>query len=253
MHRALRGNSLFGFLIAFVVGGLIGAGLACLVGWICGGHGGGGGSGGGGGTVQTLSGSQCPSAPNACGLITLGIGHYDCPSGYTCTSPGGLNGCTSGNPTNACYKLDSSGGYATNGGTCSSGGSGADDCGGSWNPTYVTEDAAGVCDADTPPNSQCPAPVIGENGFYADPSIIGGARLVNGQGQTTLHWQASNSTACSISGDNGFSASGDASGEATATGLTQTTTFTLTCQDGDGGPTGKRSIRVIVDPKYREI
>lgn len=104
------------------------------------------------------------------------------------------------------------------------------------------------CNATVPDNTSCPAPSInGQNGFYAQPSTIG----LNSQ--TTLNWNSSNTTDCSLSGDNGYTYSGGASGSVTVSNLTQTTTFTLTCQDGIGGPTASKSIRVIVDPHYKEI
>lgn len=107
----------------------------------------------------------------------------------------------------------------------------------------------GSCNAAVPSDSECPAPQISQGGFYANPSTVG----VNGQ--TTLYWSSSNATACTISGDNGFSyAGGGASGSAPTGVLSQTTTFTLTCQDGGkDGPTTSATTRVIISPHYKEI
>lgn len=106
----------------------------------------------------------------------------------------------------------------------------------------------GQCNADVPPNSACPPPVIAQGGgFYASPATIGPG------GQTTLHWNASNSTSCSISGDNGFAYSGTTSGSISTGVLSQTTLFTITCENGAGGSSSSASTRVIVDPQYKEI
>ena len=105
-----------------------------------------------------------------------------------------------------------------------------------------------TCNATPPPNSSCPPPTIAQGGgFYASPSIVGT------NGQTTLHWNASNSTGCTISGDNGFSYSGDTSGSVSTGVLAQTTLFTITCENGDEGSSSSASIRVIVNPHYEEI
>jgi hypothetical protein len=106
----------------------------------------------------------------------------------------------------------------------------------------------GSCNATIPDNSQCPAPTIPPgSGFSATPSTIG----VNGT--TTLSWNTSNTTGCTITGDNGFTASGTGSGSVGTGPLTQTTTFTLTCVDGTDGPSSSASLRVIIDPHYKEI
>jgi len=115
---------------------------------------------------------------------------------------------------------------------------------------YVGDDNTGTatCNATPPPNSSCPPPTIAQGGgFYATPSTVGTG------GQATLHWNASNATGCSVSGDNGFSYSGDTSGSISTGALSQTTLFTLTCQNGAGGSSTSASVRVIVDPQYKEI
>lgn len=106
----------------------------------------------------------------------------------------------------------------------------------------------GACNATPPPNSTCPAPSIdATSGFYARPSTVGPGE------QTTLHWNASGSTACTISGDNGFAYSGDTSGAVPSGVIAQTTLFTLTCENGAGGPSASARIRVTFDPHYQEI
>jgi len=107
---------------------------------------------------------------------------------------------------------------------------------------------SGVCNATPPPNSSCPAPNIAQGaGFYSNPSFVAPG------GQSTLVWNAANATACSISGDNGFSYSGDTSGSVPTGALSQTTAFTLVCNNGDEGPSASASLRVILDPRYQEI
>ncbi len=155
-----------------------------------------------------------------------------CAIGLICSSGGGGGGgggtvyandpCTS--PANACGM--------TNAGTIVNNGNGT-----------------GSCSATPPPNSQCPAPSISPGpGFYATPSTLGTG------GSATLTWNTANATDCVVKGDNGFSGgSSTGSGSAPTGALSQTTTFTLTCEDGAGGPKTSASIKVLIDPHYKEI
>ena len=115
-------------------------------------------------------------------------------------------------------------------------------------PQALGGGSCGTCNATPPPDSACPAPAIESGpGFYANPA------KVSSGGQSTLIWNAANATACSISGDNGFSYSGDTSGSVPTGALSQTTTFTLVCNNGDEGSSASASLRVILDPRYQEI
>lgn len=107
----------------------------------------------------------------------------------------------------------------------------------------------GSCNASTPPNAQCPVPVItAGSGFYATPNTI-----TPGQA-STLTWSAANTTDCSVAGENGLRQNFNGGSGSVSTGaLTQSTTFTLICEDGQGGPQTTLSLRVIIDPHYREI
>ncbi len=105
----------------------------------------------------------------------------------------------------------------------------------------------GSCNATPPPNSACPTPTITNNGFYATPLIVGTGK------SSTLTWNATNSTTCAITGDNGFSNTGASSGSVATGALSATTNFTLTCSNGVGGPQTSKSVKVIVDPHYKEI
>jgi hypothetical protein len=107
----------------------------------------------------------------------------------------------------------------------------------------------GTCSASTPPNSSCPAPAFGgDSAFFAQPSTIGVGM------STTLNWSVTNATECSVTGDNGFSALHKPITGSISTGVVSvSTTFTITCQNGNGGPQGSKSIRVIVDPHFKEI
>ncbi len=103
-----------------------------------------------------------------------------------------------------------------------------------------------TCSASAPSNSSCPNPAIGTNDFYAQPNIIKSGDT------TTLHWTSTNATACTITSDSGFNTTAGPSGTVTTGALTQSTTFSLTCQNGDGGPQGSASIKVTVTPKFQE-
>lgn len=117
---------------------------------------------------------------------------------------------------------------------------------GQTNNGYFGSDGV-TCSATPPPNSSCPAPVIDASSFSASPSTVG----VNES--STLTWNVSDATSCTITGDNGFSSTGGNSGSISTGNLPQTTIFTLTCQDGDGGPTASGSVKVIIAPHWKEI
>lgn len=226
-----------------VIGGVIlGSIIACAVGLICNS---GGGGGGGGSAPITLTADQCLSAANACGQSTIGTYTYTCPttttgSGtyWTQTAPptsNGAAGILGQSASDTCYQMQT--------GTSESPPYYVTDSSGN----YVTQPATKTCDATPPDNSSCPAAIIGANGFYASPSTVGQS------GKTTLTWDSSNSDGCTISGDNGYSYSGAPSGSVDVTGLTQTTSFTLTCSAGAGGTSASKTIKVIVDPHYKEL
>lgn len=106
----------------------------------------------------------------------------------------------------------------------------------------------GSCNATPPPNSSCPTPVIAaSSGFYANPSTVGPG------GSSTLTWNAANATACTITGNNGFSFSGGTSGSVSSGPISASVLFTLTCENGAGGPTYSSSVNVIINPTYIEI
>ncbi|MBI2004571.1 hypothetical protein HYS79_00200 [Patescibacteria group bacterium] len=123
---------------------------------------------------------------------------------------------------------------------------------------YAPPGSAGSCaDAqiDSPPNSLCEAPSISDTsaslspnpGFYADPSLV---RL---NSITTLYWDVLNATACSLSGG-GLNLPGlTPRNQANSNPITQATEFTLTCENGEGGPTASATARVTIIPVYQEI
>jgi len=105
----------------------------------------------------------------------------------------------------------------------------------------------GVCNAVTPPNSACPAPVISvSTGFYAQPSLV-----KSGQ-QTTLYWSATNATGCTVSGGTlGTLAGLLASGNHLTGAVNQKTIYTLTCTNGAGGPQKTVNTTVNLIPEYQ--
>ena len=105
-----------------------------------------------------------------------------------------------------------------------------------------------VCNATVPPESTCAAPSIGVGGFYAQPSIIGPGM------SATLYWTAADATECGITSDSGFSSPGQPASGSISTGpVAVTSVYTLTCKNEEDGPTSSASVKVVVDPKYREI
>jgi hypothetical protein len=105
----------------------------------------------------------------------------------------------------------------------------------------------GVCNAVTPSNSACPAPVIDEtSGFYADPALVRSGSTSN------LHWNAANATTCNIAGG-GLSLNGLGVTGSTLTGtITGKTTYTLTCLNGAGGSSSSVNATVNLIPSVQE-
>ena len=104
--------------------------------------------------------------------------------------------------------------------------------------------ANGVCSATVPPDSSCPAPVIGS--FYANPS------RVNKGATSTLEWSVTNASVCAISGGglslNNLGITGNTPTNAIATD----TTFTLNCAD-NLGPATSAQATVHLIPNYQEL
>lgn len=160
-------------------------------------------------------------------------------------SSGGSSGTTVTPATNSDQTGDSSG---NTGGTGGASGSASGDicfsaqnavCGISSQGTLVN----GVCNATTPPNSACPAPIIdSSSGFYADPA------LVRSGNTSTLHWSVTNATACAISGS-GLDLQGLGITGSTLTGpVTSKSVYTLTCLNGSGGPSTSSNTFVNLVP-----
>ena len=108
----------------------------------------------------------------------------------------------------------------------------------------------GECNADVPSNSECPVPVIGEEGFYADPARVRAGNT------TTLHWNVTNATVCALVGG-GLSlplitelTDTEETGEIEAA-----TTYTLTCWNGDAvdSPQASEQATVTLVPSFQEI
>jgi hypothetical protein len=282
LRRPPRGGGIFNLIAliatAILTGG-IGLGIlaiidasSCLVNvfWGC--------SGGTTG-VSAPGGTLCASPTNSCGQSNVGYLQttYTCPSGYTLTNGTQCyqGGCLIGKGGGVVYGKGGGGPLTgKSGGTCTViNATEVDTCGAptppnSSCPTTCTSApnacgqtnsgtiSGGVCSASTPSNSSCPAPTVNNPGFYAQPSVLPGSSPTGGapNSGTTLFWDTTNTTDCTITGDNGFSFSSTQSKGSVGTGtLLQTTTFTLLCEDGVGGPTITRSLKVLVDPHYKEI
>jgi len=249
MVKQPKGSAVFEILLVaiftIVSGAIVGGLIGCAIGLFC--------SIGGSSGFTPTGNNTCVSAPNSCGQTTSGsiTTTYSCPSGYvlsgtSCTDPtsgGGGKGSTA--ITVAADAVSSCNATPPPDSQCSCS-SPANACGQTAVGTFDPSSAS--CNAATPSNSSCPAPGIPPgSGFSATPSTIGPNQT------TTLNWSATNSTSCTITGDNGFSHTGGASGSVTTGTLTQTTTFTLVCEDGTGGPSASRTVKVIIDPHYQEI
>lgn len=183
------------------------------------GVGGVGGGGVGGGGDPTPNPDACTSTPNGCGMTTEG------------SLEDGI--CNASPPPNS---------------SCPSCTSTANACG----QTNTGNVIGGTCNATTPPNAACPPPVFSNDpnnsSFSASPSTLGVGM------SATLSWSVSNATDCDITSDAGFSSLNKPITGTMSTGpVLVTTTYTLTCENGDGGPRGSKTIKIIVDPHFKEL
>jgi hypothetical protein len=171
------------------------------------------------GTDPLPEGATCASAANICGLrgrgtVQSGICSAAIPSEGAC--------CTSA--PNACGQVN-----------------------------YARPNESGSCSGITvaaPSNSSCPAPIIADKGFYADPS-----RVRSGN-SAKLFWDVENATSCDLTGGSLVSQLGLAIKNALGleTGaIKEKTVFTITCQNGLGGPTTSKQATVNLVPSYQEI
>lgn len=94
-----------------------------------------------------------------------------------------------------------------------------------------------------------PAPAFNQSGNYTGHLQVN-PKLVGGGGHTTVHWDVSNVSSCSVTGENGDSWSG-ASGSHTSGAINQQTTYTLSCAGLDGSAVHETAI-VGVLPSYQE-
>ncbi|HVV38715.1 MAG TPA: hypothetical protein VHD31_00080 [Candidatus Paceibacterota bacterium] len=107
-----------------------------------------------------------------------------------------------------------------------------------------------ACNATPPPNSSCPAPVIGDKGFYADP-----ASVRTGE-KSKLFWNVTNATTCDLTGGGLTGQLGIAIKNLLGLGtntINSKTVFTLTCQNGLGGPKTSKQTTVNLIPSYQEV
>lgn len=107
----------------------------------------------------------------------------------------------------------------------------------------------GVCNATPPPNSACSAPVIDpDTGFYADPSRVRKGKT------TTLRWDVTNATVCTLSGGGLSLSSLGITGDTPTQPINQKTVYSLSCQNGtEGGPVTSATATVNLIPSFEEI
>ncbi len=113
----------------------------------------------------------------------------------------------------------------------------------------------GSCNATTPPNSSCPAPVISDKNFYAEPD-----RVDKGE-TTTLYWKdIVNATVCTLTGGGLNLTNLGIVGNTPTLEIEQKTEYTLTCQNGaanpdgtGGGPAASEKATVNLIPSYQEV
>lgn len=109
--------------------------------------------------------------------------------------------------------------------------------------------SGGACNATPPADSACPTPSVAQNAYYSSRTTVGPNMTA------TIYWTAQNATACAITSDNpAFTAyTGGSTGSISSGVLTQTSTYTLSCKNGDTGPSVSKSLRIIYNPNFVEI
>lgn len=110
-----------------------------------------------------------------------------------------------------------------------------------------TTNAQGVCAAGPPPLSSCPVPVFGN--FSAQPTLV---RKGN---SSTLSWQVSSATVCSINGGGLNLLNLALTGTRATNDIENRTEFTLTCFNGDaalGAPSTSSTTVINIVPTYQE-
>ena len=114
------------------------------------------------------------------------------------------------------------------------------------NSGFVGSDGV-TCGATPPADSECPAPGIpAGTGFYASPTSV------HAGSTTTLNWNTTNSTSCTLTGG-GLNQTGGSSGTATTGAIQQPTDYTLTCINGSSAAQASYTITVHLIPRYQEL
>ena len=200
------------------------------------------GSGGSGGGSDGSTNSQT--------LIQQGNNVVPAPS-----NTGLQNGVTCYSPGNICGQRNEG---TVKGGVCSASAPADSNCCPSpknacGQVNYAAPNSQGTCKGVTvapPSNASCPAPIIGDKGFYANPTSVR-------SGETTkLYWDVTNATTCGLTGG-GLTglltlAIQNLTGQNT-NAISAKTIFTLSCQNGAGGPTASQQTTVNLVPAYQEI
>jgi hypothetical protein len=166
---------------------------------------------------------------------------------------GGGNGSGSGGGGGGTGGAGAGGAGSGNGAGSGGGGLGGQFCTSTENSCGIssngTTDSQGICQAVPPPLSSCPTPTF-EQDFEAEPN------LVREGNTTTLSWEVSDATTCSLVGG-GLDLQGLLiDGEQDTDEINQRTEFVLTCFNGDpleGAPLTAQTEVVNIVPSYEEL
>ena len=189
------------------------------------------------------------------GLIVLVYDYFSCTFDLVfysdCPSRGGTGGAGNGSGTGGAGSGNGTGGTGNGAGGAGSGGGAftaclsalSNACG--MHGTGILEN--GVCNATPPPNSACPLPIIGDEGFYADPPRVRAGNT------TTLHWDVTDATLCSLTGGGLSLSSLGIVGSTETLEVNAATAYTLTCWNGTDGPQNSEEAIVTIVPSFEEI
>lgn len=183
----------------------------------------------------------------ACDVNLFGI----CPPSNSGTNTGS-NGPTINKPVPPSNNNNNNSNNNNNTGNNNNGGNGSNLCSSAPNPVCgITSQGTlvnGICNATVPADSACPAPVISSGtGFYAQPALVKSGE------QTTLYWNVTNATNCTLSGGAlGVLQALPLTGNHLTGAVTQKTSYTLTCKQGSGtGPSSSATAVVNLVPSFQ--
>jgi hypothetical protein len=196
-------------------------------------------------TVTTVTTAVLVYDYNSCDISII----WGCGNGGNGNSNNGSNNGQGGNNSTG----QNNNGQNSNNNNGSNNGQSGQACSSTANSCGMTAtgftNAQGVCGATPPPASSCPTPTFEED-LSAEPALVREGE------RTTLNWEVSSATVCSLNGGGLNLADLDVDGSRETNPIMHRTEFTLTCVNGDlaaGAPSVSQTVVVNTVPAFQEI